>query len=131
MDKEERKEFDEMLCGSSCFQKGCYMKRGDADKLVYSDGIYRCHTRAYCSRVTPVRGKITRWMGRYDKIDDFKIALINRKLKAMKNELKVPTMKLVIQNKRAWVEMEDGKKVSPRHFSSRWWQFKFEREERA
>lgn len=130
MNKEERKEFDEMLCGSMCFKQACYMKRGDADCLVYSDGIFRCHTRAYCARVTPVRGKVALWLTRYDKIDPFKVALINRKIKSLKDSLKVPAMKLVTQKGKTWVEIE-GKKISPRHFSSQWWKFKFEREDRA
>jgi hypothetical protein len=128
MTKEERKEFDELICGSSCFVRPCYSQRGAADYLVYSDGIFRCNTRSHCARITPHRGKVALWLSRYNKVDSFKIALINRKIKSLKNALKVPPMKLVTQKGATWVELTDGKKVSPRHFSSQWWKFEFTRE---
>jgi hypothetical protein len=130
MTKVERKEFDELVCGSGCFKRPCYNKRADSDYLVYSDGRFRCHTHAFCIRVTPHRGKIAKWVGRYDGNNDaFKISLINRKIKACKSDLTVKPMKLVTQNGKTWVEI-DGTKISPRRFSQQWWTFKFEREDR-
>jgi hypothetical protein len=129
MTKEERKEFDDLICGTACFTKPCYIKRTDAHHLVY-DGIYHCAFHSYCARVTPVRGKIAKWVGRYDgKNDVFKMALINRKLKALKNELSASPMKLITEKGKTWVEI-NGMKVSPSRFSQQWWKFKFEREER-
>ena len=131
MTNEERKEFDELVCGSTCFKRPCFQKRSASDYLVNSDGIFRCYTHSFCSRVTPHRGKIVKWVGSYDGNNDaFKISIINRKIKMFKNDLKiVKPMKLVTQKGRTWVEI-DGTKISPRRFSQSWWTFKFEREER-
>ena len=130
MTKAERKEFDDLICGTACFEKPCYIKRTDAHNLVYSDGLYHCSMHSYCARVTPVRGKICKWVGRYDgKNDAFKMNLINHKIKALKNDLKASPMKLITENGKTWVEI-NGMKVSPSRFSQQWWKFKFEREER-
>lgn len=130
MTKEERLEFNNFICGTGGgFNRSCWNKHTEADCLVYSDGIFRCNTRSYCHRVTPARGKIVRGAARYsgNNMDSFKQSLINRKIKAFKDDLKVPPMKLVTEKGRIWVEV-NGYKVSPKRFSPQWWTFTFERE---
>jgi hypothetical protein len=130
--KEERVEFNNFICGTGGgFNRVCWNKRSEADFLVYADGIFRCHTRPCCYRVTPSRGKIVRGAARYEGngLDAFKQSIINRKIKLFKPDLKAPPMKLITEKGKTWVEI-DGHRVSPRRFSSQWWVFNFEREVR-
>lgn len=136
MTSEERKEFNEFLCGTSgCFNRNCWNKRDASDYLVYDNGMFRCHTHAYCARVTPARGKIVKCATRYymgnqaGQVDAFKVSIVQRKIKALKDELTARPMKLVTQKGKTWIEI-DGVKVSPRRFSQSWWTFNFEREKR-
>jgi hypothetical protein len=126
----ERAEFNEMLCGpmlSGNTDRTCWgLRDKNINYLVYDGETFRCANRAYCHRVTPHLGKLTKWTVRYAKVDSFKVALINRKIKALKNTITPPLMKLIKDGKRYWVEI-NGQKVSPKRFSKNWWTYKFDR----
>jgi hypothetical protein len=131
----ERAEFNEMLCGSMLSGAGydgqnskpCWNLRDkNINYLVYDGETFRCANHSHCCRVTPHLGKLTKWTTRYAKVDSFKVALINRKIKSLKNTIAPPIMKLVKDGKKYWIEI-NGQKVSPKRFSQNWWTYKFER----
>lgn len=139
MTSEERKEFNNMICGTALCARQCYSYREGVSYLVY-DGIFRCSIRGGCYRVQPKLGRLSRnasyewggynsngtWNGRQRK-DEFKVALINRKIKAYKNDLTAPKLKLIKQDKKIMVEVE-GQTIPPRFFSQSWWYLQFERD---
>jgi len=141
--KTERKELNNMVCGSSLCREECYFRRQNLSKspyqrhwgnsyfsnsfenyLIYDGTMFRCNVMEECRRITPKTGKL-----RWSEADALKQSILKRRIKLLKNFPEFTKIKLVRSGKKVWVDV-DGREVSPRWFSHSWWKFHWDCEDR-
>ena len=142
MTEAERKELDNMVCGSSIYREECHYRKlnlsdspyqrrwgnsyssSSTNYLVYDGNIFRCNVKEDCCRITLKTGKL-----RSKDLDPLKQSILYRRIKLLRESPEFTTVKLVRSGNKIWIDV-DGREVSPRWFNHSWWKFKWECEER-
>jgi len=144
MTKTERKELDDMVCGSSLCREDCHYRRLDLtlspyqrywgrsystsstkNYLVYDGNIFRCNVKEDCYRITPRTGKL-----RLREIDQLKQSILSRRIKLLKETPELTKIKLVRSGSRIWIDV-NGREVNPKWFNHSWWEFQWDCEDRG